>query len=103
MLVVLSFLGSGLGSGGLFAYGILFAAFALPGLADALRLGPAYELMSLALPPVDGVLNSAATAGESGVLPALWGLWPLAFYGLVCAGLGLWLSLRVPSRLCRAG
>lgn len=103
LLVVLSFLGSGLGSGGLFAYGVLFAAFALRGLADSLKLGPMYELVSIALPPVDGVLNSAATAGALGVLPALRGLWPLLVYGLVCAVLGLWLSQRVPSRLCRAG
>ncbi len=103
LLVVLSFLGSGLGSGGLFAYGALFAAFALQGLADSLRLGPLYEIMSFALPPVDGVLNTAATVGARGVLTALRGLWPLLVYGLVCAGLGLWLSLRVPSRLSRAG
>lgn len=103
LLVVLSFLGSGLGSGGLFAYGVLFAAFALQGLADSLRLGPVYELVSVALPPVDGVLNTAATSSALGTLTALRGLWPLLVYGLVCAGLGLWLSLRVPSRLCRAG
>lgn len=103
LLVVLSFFGSGLGSGGLFAYGVLFAAFALRGLADSLRLGPVYELVSFALPPVDGVLNTAATARAVEVEAALRGLWPLLAYGLVCAGLGLWLSRRVPSRLSRAG
>ncbi len=103
LLVVLSFLGSGLGSGGLFAYGVLFAAFALRGLADSMKLGAVYELVSFALPPIGGVLDTAATARAFGVLPALRGLWPLLVYGLVCVALGLWLSLRVPSRLARTG
>ncbi len=101
LLVVLSFLGSGLGGGGLFAYGVLFAAFGLQGLTDSLRMGPVYELLSLALPPIGAALDAAPAAEGLGL--ALRGLWPLLVYGSVCAGLGLLLSLRVPSRLARAG
>lgn len=105
LLAVLSFLGSGLGAraGGVFAFGVLFAAFALRGIADAWRLGPVYELLSLALPPIDAVLDAAPAAQAVGLPSALTGLWPLVVYGLGCAALGLVLSLRVPSRLARAG
>ncbi len=105
LLVVLSFLGSGLGAraGGVFAYGVLFSAFALRGITDSLRLGSVYQLLSLALPPVDAVLDAAPAERAVGLLPALTGLWPLLVYGLGCVALGLWLSSRVPSRLARAG
>ncbi len=103
-LVVLSFLGSGLGArnGGLFAYGLLIAGFGLRGVAGSLALGPTYGLLEIILPPAGAVLEVSAAMRTVGTLAVLPRLWPLLAYGLVCAILGLLLALRVPARLARA-
>ncbi len=105
LLVVLSFLGSGLGArnGGLFAYGLLLAGFGLRGVASSLALGPIHGLLTIILPPAWAVLEVSGAMRTIEPLAALLRLWPMMVYGLVCAVLGLSLALRVPSRLARAG
>jgi len=89
LLVVLSFLGSALGArnSGTFAYGVLFAGFALPGFADAVWLG--LEVVRL------------LRAGSVGA--ATLELWPIMLYTCACASLALLLALNTPARLTRAG
>ncbi|UCC72844.1 MAG: hypothetical protein JSV86_21240 [Gemmatimonadota bacterium] len=101
LLTVLSFLGAALGvrNGGLFAYGMLFAGFALPGLKDALGLGPGLGLLETLLPPTFSApaANTALRGGD--LLRALAELRPLLVYTAVCAALALSLCTRVPKRL----
>ena len=104
LLVVLGFLGSALGArnSGLFAYGVLFAGFALPGFRDATWLGPAYGVLELVMPPAFSALQASIAFGDGNVLAAVAQLWPLLLYSLVCASLALVLALRVPKRLGRS-
>jgi hypothetical protein len=104
LLVVLCFLGSALGArnGGLFAYGVVFAGFMLPGFREALWLGPAYGVLEVVLPPVDSALE-AMTAFRDGNLPAgAAELWPLLVYSIVCTTLALSLAVQAPKRLARS-
>lgn len=104
LLVVLGFLGSALGArnSGLFAYGVLFAGFALPGFRDATWLGPAYGVLELAMPPAFSALQANIAFRDGSVLAAVGELWPLLLYSVVCAGVALALALRVPKRLAQS-
>jgi hypothetical protein len=104
-LVVLSFLGSALGArnSGLFAYGALFAGFALPGFRDAIWLGPAYQVLECVLPPAYSALLANTALRDGNILAAAAGLRPLLLYILLCTGLALVLATQVPKRLSRAG
>ncbi len=104
LLVVLAFLGSGLGArnSGLFAYGLLFAGFALPGFADALRLGPAYSVLEIVFPPVAAGLAASQLLHDGRCAAALVELWPILGYAAACSLLALALALRVPKRLTRS-
>ncbi|NIR31162.1 MAG: hypothetical protein GWN21_17170, partial [Gammaproteobacteria bacterium] len=100
LLAVLSFLGSALGArnSGLFAYGTLFAGFALPGFRDAMWLGPAYDILERLLPPTFAALEANTTLREVGSLAALADLRPLLVYAMACGALGLALAVRAPRR-----
>lgn len=105
LLVVLSFLGSALGArnSGTFAYGVLFAGFALPGFADAVWLGPAYDILGLILPPSWAALEVVRLLRAGSVGAATLELWPIMLYTCACASLALLLALNTPARLTRAG
>jgi len=104
LLVVLSFLGSSLGArnGGLFAYAMLFAGFALPGFADAAWLGLGRDVLEIIFPPASAGLAAVTTIRSYGVAAAVAQLLPIVLYTIACAMLGLLLALGVPSRLMRA-
>ncbi|UCC48146.1 MAG: hypothetical protein JSV41_11840 [Gemmatimonadota bacterium] len=104
LLVVLSFLGSALGArnSGLFAYGTLFAGFALPGFADALWLGPAYEILEVVFPPCWAAVDAVRLLGAGAVGAGLAALHPLLLYMLACGTLALLLALNVLARLTRS-
>ncbi len=103
ILVVLAFLGSALGArnGALFAYGFLFAGFALPGFRDSLQLGSLYDALEVLFPPTSAGLdvNEALRQGHYGA--ALRQMRPLLTYALGCAALALALAVQVPNRLTR--
>ncbi len=103
-LAVLGFLGSALGArnSGLFAYGALFAGFALPGFRDAIWLGPAYRVLEVVLPPAYSALQAYTALRDDNILAAAAELRPLLLYMLLCAGLALSLATQVPKRLSRA-
>lgn len=103
-LAVLAFLGSALGArnSGLFAYGALFAGFALPGFREAIWLGPAYRVLEIALPPALSALEVNAALADGNLPAAAAGLRPLLVYSLVCAALALSLAVRVPKRLAQS-
>lgn len=103
-LAVLGFLGSALGArnSGLFAYAALFAGFALPGLREAIRLGPVYRVLELALPPAFSALQANTAFKDGDLLAAVAALRPLLVYLLVCLALALSLAVLVPRRLTRA-
>jgi hypothetical protein len=104
LLVVLGFLGSGLGArnGALFAYSVLFAGFALQGLADSLWLGPAYHVLATLLPPAPAGFAAASAFRSAGVVGGVARLTPLLTYTAVAAALGLLLAMKVPARLARS-
>jgi hypothetical protein len=104
LLVVLSFLGSTLGArnGALFAYAMLFAGFGLQGFADAVWLGPAYNILEIILPPATAGLGAVMAIGNRGVMAGIAQLWPVLVYTVACALIGVLLSLNVPSRLTRS-
>ncbi|KPK82214.1 MAG: hypothetical protein AMS25_03325 [Gemmatimonas sp. SM23_52] len=104
LLVVLSFCGSALGArnSGLFAYGVLFAGFATPGFADAVWLGPAYDILELILPPSWAALEAVRLLRAGSVGAALLELQPIVLYTIACASLALLLALNTPVRLSRA-
>lgn len=103
-LVVLSFLGSGLGArnGSLFAYAILLAGLALPGFADSFELGPLLIVFEIGLPPAHAGLDAIRAVRDVGLGAGLSRLWPLVAYGIACSALGLALAARMPARLCRS-
>lgn len=103
-LAVLSFLGAGLGArnSGLFAYGVLFAGFALPGFRDAVWLGPFYWVLKVLLPPAHSALQANTTFEDGNFLAAAADLRPLLVYILACSGLALALSGSTAKRLVRA-
>lgn len=104
LLAVLSFLGSALGArnSGLFAYGTLFAGFALPGFADALWLGPAYDILEFILPPSWTALEAVRLLRTGAFGAGLATMHPLLLYTLACGLLASLLSLNVPARLTRS-
>lgn len=103
-LAVLSFLGSALGArnSGLFAYGALFAGFALPGFRDAIWLGPFYRVLEVLLPPAYSALQANNALKDGNFLAALADLRPPLIYMLLCAGLALAVSGSAAKRLARA-
>jgi hypothetical protein len=103
-LAVLSFLGSALGArnSGLFAYGVLFAGFALPGFRDAIWLGPSYRVLEVLLPPAYSALQASTAFKDGNLLAGAADLRPLLVYSLVCTGLALALAVSTPKRLARA-
>jgi hypothetical protein len=103
-LAALSFLGAALGArnSGLFAYGTLFAGFALPGFRDAVWLGPFYRALKVLLPPAYSALQANTTFEDGNFLAAAADLQPLLVYILVCSGLALALSGSTAKRLARA-
>lgn len=103
LLVLLSQLGGGLGArnGALFAYGMLFAGLALPGLADAVSLGVAQRLLNVVLPPALAGLEALGALRAAGLVAGLAELWDLALYLSAVGVLGLGLSMRTPGRLGR--
>jgi hypothetical protein len=105
LLVVLSFLGSGLGAsnGSLFAYAMLLAGLALPGLADSFHLGPLLGAFEIVLPPAHAGLDAIRTVRDVGTAAGLGRLWPLVAYAVACSALGLAMATRVPARLGRVG
>lgn len=105
LLVVLSFLGSAVGAGNatLFAFSVLFAGLAFPGLNDAVGLGPAAAVLQVVLPPAATGLGAMRTVRDVGVGAAVVGLWPLLIYGAICAALAITAATRLPARLGRAG
>jgi hypothetical protein len=102
-LAVLSFLGSALGArnSGLFAYGALFAGFALPGFRDAVWLGPFFRFLEVLLPPAYSALQAHSALKDGHSLAALTHLRPTLVYVLVCAGLALALTGSKAKRLAR--
>ncbi|NIN72452.1 MAG: hypothetical protein GTO46_11155 [Gemmatimonadetes bacterium] len=103
-LAVLSFLGAGLGArnSGLFAYGALFAGFALPGFRDAVWLGPLYWVLKVLLPPAHSALQANTSFGDGNFLAAAADLQPLLVYILACSCLALALGGSTAKRLARA-
>jgi hypothetical protein len=103
-LAVLSFLGTALGArnSGLFAYGVLFAGFALPGFRDAIGLGPFYPVLEVLLPPAYSALQANIALKDGNLVAALADLRPPLIYMLLCAGLALALSGSTAKRLARA-
>lgn len=103
LLVVLSFLGSAIGARNatLFAFALLFGGLALPGLSDALAMGPAADVLQTVLPPASAGLDAMRRLREAGLGSAVLGLWPLLAYGLACTTLGLTAALGLPGRLVR--
>ncbi|UCF18783.1 MAG: hypothetical protein JSU87_12690 [Gemmatimonadota bacterium] len=103
LLVVLSFLGSGLGArnSALFAYGLLLAGFAVPGFADAVWLGQGYEVVKLLCPPAWAALAASEALAAGDLRLALASLRPVACYTLVGVLLGVGLASRVTSQLGR--
>ena len=104
VLVILAFLGSGLGArnSALFAYGFLFAGFAMQGFADAVWLGAGNGLLELIFPPVWTALHLSQALASGDLRQALSDFIPLATYSGACAGLGLSLTLRLPAQLARS-
>jgi hypothetical protein len=104
LLVILAFLASGLGArnSALFAYGFLFAGFAMPGFADAVWLGAGYGLLKLVFPPVWAALDLSQAFASGDSRQALSDLVPLVGYSSACAALGLSLALRLPVQLARS-
>jgi hypothetical protein len=104
LLVVLSFLGSGLGArnGSLFAYAMLLAGLALPGFADSFDLGPLLGVFEVVLPPAHAGLDAIRAVRDVGTGAGLGLLWPLVAYAIACSALGLAMATRVPARLCRS-
>ncbi len=103
MLIVLNFLGSGLGAknSGLFAYGMLFAGFALPGFVEAAGLDPLYGFLKALCPPAVTTLRIQSQLRQGEVVAGLIEFRPILTYMAVCAGLGLVTATRVPWRLTR--
>lgn len=103
-LAVLSFLGSALGArnSGLFAYSVLLAGFALPGLRDALWPGPSYRVLEVLLPPAYSALQARNALEAGQITVAAERLLPLVVYLLASAGLALAMALSTPKRLGRA-
>jgi len=105
LLVVLSFLGFALGAGNatLFAFSLLLAGLAFPGLNDAVGLGPAAAVLQVLLPPAAAGLGSIRKLHEAGVGAAVLSLWPVFGYAVICAVLGMTAATRLPVRLGRMG
>lgn len=105
LLIVLSFMGSALGVGNatLFAFSLLFAGLALPGLNDAVGLGPAAAVLRVVLPPAAAGLDAMRRLRDAGVGAALIGLWPVLVYAAICTVLGVTAATRLPARLGRVG
>jgi hypothetical protein len=103
LLVVLSFLGSGLGArnGSLFAYAMLLAGLALPGFADSFDLGPLLGVFEIALPPALAGLDAIRAVRDTGIGAGVGRLLPLVAYAIACSALGLAMATRVPARLSR--
>lgn len=103
ILALLAFLGSGIGArnAGLFAYGILFGAYVLEGVTDALGAGALYQILRRLFPPVGSALDVAPFLERGDAAAAAAALGPLTAYAAAVAVLGLLVALRVPSRLGR--
>ncbi len=101
LLVVLAFLGSALGvrNAALFAYGLFLISGGLRGLSDSFQVGFLLDILRRILPPYDSLtamLMTMAVHGRSAAIPMLR---PMLAYIVVCAALGLVVSLTVPRRL----